>query len=181
MVRPRGAGTEAISGLITRYGGLQWSSCGVATRVDLDVSVESWAPAGTYLAHVVDYKGTTYPAEKIEIQKGPVKIDQAFCGGSPCPQPIVLVPGTPTFVNLRGERLGQLERGVLIDRLGQPNREVTVRMARPRREGRRRPVKLTAQAGAQVATGLQLRFRFYDGAHVYAPLELSIWAVKTVR
>ena len=118
---------------------------------------------------------------KMFSTKRPLSSDEAFCRGSPCTQPIALVPGTDGYVNLRGHRLGQLERGVLLDTSGQRYREVTVRMARSTHQGTRRPIKLTAQAGARVATGLRLRFRRKDGGgYVYAPLELTMWAVKTV-
>ena len=106
-----------------------------------------------------------------------VSIDEAFCKGSPCSQPVELVPGTPTYVNLRGERLGQLRWGVLVDTSGKRYGEGRVGLARPTHQGTRRPVKLTVQAPAPAATGLRLRFRRKDaGGTVSAPFEMSVAA-----
>lgn len=110
-----------------------------------------------------------------------VSINRAFCSGSPCPKPLVLVPGIATRVNLRGQRLGQLTVGVVIDGGGFPTRGVTVELGpRTGRRGTRRNVMLTSTGGPRAILGLQLQFRTKDGGNVKAPLQLSVAAAQTV-
>ena len=106
-----------------------------------------------------------------------VSINRTFCSGSFCPQPLVLIPGTPTTVNLRGRRLGQLQAGAVIDRGGFPTRGVTVTLGRNRRRGTRRDVTLTATGGPVAQKGFELQFTLRAGGTAKAPLQLSVAAL----
>ena len=137
--------------------------------------------ASTVTCTAADYRGNTATASfTVTVEPVPISIKRAFCSGEPCPQPLALVPGKPLTVNLRGWRLRQLVSGVVIDGSGEPIKGVTVQLGRTWRQATRRNVTLTAKGDLPAMSSLGLEFTTRDGSSRMAPLQLSIWATKTV-